>query len=579
MKSQTGTSTLGDPMGFANGKGKGPMRKICGRAAVLCAAIAGTAAGAFGQVVPQQTSPTSGFFAWDVPAQTYANYTESPFLSDDASAAQVSALFETFRTGAPSGANPFGTFSKPLAVKINNAQLSTNAKKVFDNYPVSYVFADYEGPPGTANDPVAAPLQISNLVSNSAASKQAFVGNFNIYPNAGSDPTRPASTGTGAASFTYHAFDSSYQQMRGTNFTTGARGRLMSNEALYPGAPDYKTPNAPAVATPGTDTTKLNTYQSIRIGLFTQPIERLTTATNGLGTSSTDAHIPWVDRFNNFGNNALNNAVDPTGKFQYQFVSNATDSKKGGLLSRGDFMALVLNYRMRGADSFILFNDPYGSVLNYSDAQEHLDAAHGWGASGQANQVFSKGKANYAFANLSNLVTTVNSKNLANYPNGQPHHAINGTFATQTSDTVGVVWSGVYSKSAFNFTGTGTQRVLTIALSNLSNTDKLVDMPNSIGGFRTETSKGTNGVGGVYSGDNGDDDYWIGAGQHRIMNFTLIGGKWVLKSNSFVFGGSDSAGSLEDRNGTGVPEPTSAGVLAVAAFGLLARRRRQTASV
>jgi len=562
-------------MGFANGKGKGPMRKISVRAAVLCAAIAGTAAGAFGQA-----APSSGFFAWDVPSQTYPNYTESPFLSDDASAAQVSALFETFRTGAPSAGNPFGTFSKPLAVKVNQ-DLSANAKKVFDNYPVQYVFADYEGPPGSSHDPVSAPLQLSNIVANSAASQQAFVGNFNIYPNAGSDTTRPGSTGTGAPSFTYKPFDGFYQQQRGTNFTTGARGRLMSNEALYPGAPDYKTPvAAPAVATPGTDATKISSFETIRTNLFTLPIQRLTTATNGLGSSSTDAHIPWVDRFNNYGNNSLNNAVDPTGKFQYQFVSNATDPKKGGLLSRGDFMALVLHYRQRGADSYMLFNDPYGSVINYSDAQEHLDAASGWGASGLGNQIQSHGKGSYAFANLANLVNTANSKNLANYPNGQPHHALNSAFVMQTSDKVGVVWSGVYSKTAFAFGGAiGTNRALTITLSNLSNTDKLVDMPNSIGGFRTATAKGTNGVGGVYSGDNGDDDYWVGAGQHRIMNFALVGGKWVLKSNSFVFGGSDSVGALDDRNGTGVPEPTSAGALAIAAVGLLARRRRQTAAV
>ena len=71
-----------------------------------------------------------------------------------------------------------------------------------------------------------------------------------------------------------------------------------------------------------------------------------------------------------------------------------------------------------------------------------------------------------------------------------------------------------------------------------------------------------------YGGDNGtSDDFVINAGSHRLLAFTLSGGQWQLNSSSVSF-------TDDNRNGVGIPEPTTLGLLGVGAAGLLIRRRR-----
>jgi len=65
-----------------------------------------------------------------------------------------------------------------------------------------------------------------------------------------------------------------------------------------------------------------------------------------------------------------------------------------------------------------------------------------------------------------------------------------------------------------------------------------------------------------------NDDYQVLAGEHRLLLFTLSGGQWQLNSNSQIF-------TDNNRNGIGIPEPTSIGLVGLAGLGLLARRRRQ----
>ena len=71
MKILQGTLRKGRPMDSS--KGKGQMHKVYTRAAAMFLAVSGAAAAAHGQAVP-----SSGFFDWDIPADSHPDYTPSP---------------------------------------------------------------------------------------------------------------------------------------------------------------------------------------------------------------------------------------------------------------------------------------------------------------------------------------------------------------------------------------------------------------------------------------------------------------------------------------------------------------------
>jgi hypothetical protein len=109
------------------------------------------------------------------------------------------------------------------------------------------------------------------------------------------------------------------------------------------------------------------------------------------------------------------------------------------------------------------------------------------------------------------------------------------------------------------------RRKLMVLLSNLSSVQKIVDLPNNIGGFSTFKPPGTTSL-------DRFDDFAIQPGQHRLLNFSLQQSsrgrlEWVFQGDSFI-------GLDNNRNGIGIPEPTALGLLGVGALGLLARRRR-----
>ena len=470
--------------------GKTRQKRAGGLARTLCVAVlaaAGTAATAQAAVSPQ-------FFDWSVPTESGGpNYTPSPLLTDSNFAA-VDAFLAT-QAAIPGNL---------LALKVISPITSNGAKAIFDKYKINYVFADYEDGNALANTQA--------LVATIKASKKsasAFVGDFSMAP-LNSDPTRPSSLPplTPTASGGHSLFSATSYKNAGVN---------MANPALYPGAPDFRNPadgnsNAP----------------NIRSALFVLPIQRLSLTKQAL--PSGQKLIPWVSRFNNFGNDALNNGPqNPVHKFE--FVQNNAIPANGQLLSRGDFEAQVLHYRMRGADSINLFNydNPNSSVIGYSAAQERGDALTGWNQSAAA-AVFNRG--HFAFANFG---TT----------------AIVNPFKTVSSESVGTIWSGVYDTS-------GTKRQLVVLLSNLGNVNQQVDIPK-VGGIPTfETLVNT----------HDKDDYNIEAGAHRILVFNLTGNKWHLATTTLAF-------TDNNRNGIGVPEPTSVALLAMGGAGMLLRRKRR----
>lgn len=494
MKILQGTLRKGRPMDSS--KGKGQMHKVYTRAAAMFLALSGAAAAANGQV------PSSGFFDWDIPPDSHRDYTPSPFLNNN-NAAEVEAQLAAARARGD-----------VLAVKVVEPITSASAKRVFDNFAVRYVFADFED----ANR-VGLTRALADTVLASARSRDAFVGNFNSYPNSGSDNTRPSNTNPDnvADSFDERPENFHYTDQQGRRGNT--RGRQMANPSLYPGSPDFKNPAQGNSSAP-----------NIRSALFTLPIKRLTIAKNAL--PSGDQLIPWVNRFNNWGNPAFDTDGNPDNG--YRWVETASNPSNGQLLSRGDFSAMILHYRMRGANTFHLFQATEGNVEGYSYDEQRFDARKGWIASVVGNQVFSRN--NFAFANLTNLVGDMGGAS--------------GDTNPRDIERAGAVWSGVYDRS-------GTNRRLVILFSNLSAQRKTIDLPNSIGGFMTARQDGIR-----------MDDFFLDPGQHKFVTFTLRGNKWVLNTN--VVGFRD-----DDRTGVGIPEPTALAFLGIGALGLLARRRRR----
>ena len=501
------------------------------------------------------------FFAWsnanvDTPP---VNFTATPLLNDQNYVSVANQLAVSQSKGYP------------LAVRIT-APLQSGGPaltQVLNKFPVEYIFADLgEGSAQTSR------AQVSNLIGevNNTASKNAYIGNWFYYPDEAADPTNPSfvpppspqPTGNYAAS------------------GLGSRAHAMANETLYPGAPDYRTPGASGknsnVNADG------STAPNIRSALFTLPIERLTLVTNALygrsaslsqynastfdpsfspnGQSPSALNIPWVTRFNNFGNAALTN--EPGTKATPYIFNGTVDANPadGQLPSRGDFSAQVLQYRMRGANSINLFlasvTDEYGNA--YTESQQEADMNAGWFATttsgsaltgaGTMNGIFA---GRYGFANLTNLVrldvaTTVKGK--TSYRPAAPDN----------SEHTGVIWSGVYSEGSNNKPALKSSS-MAILLSNMSGTSHIVDL-GTVAGYSVYDP---NSPAADKSGFN------VTAGQHLLLTFSLkdVSGSpvWDLSSNSIVF-------TANDRDGIGTPEPASLGLLGIGALGLLARRRR-----
>ena len=411
-----------------------------------------------------------------------AGFTPAPFLTTANQAA-----VGTFLAGQP-----------VKAVKIQVAPVVSGTLYSNVNTRPKYTFIDFEGP--NPHPQIQAQSAFINTQSGGGVtSNQIYVGQFNYYP-VPNDPTRPGTVVTTATSFQFPHDASQY-------YTAGLN---MANEALYPGAPDLRNRAAGNSTAP-----------NIRSGFMTLPITRLSLTTSNLPAGH--KHIPYVTRFNNWGNNAFDSDGNPANGYAWNNpIPAGQDTDKGQLLSRGDFSALVAHYRARGADGVHLLD---GGVVGYTRPQFEQDAKAGWEFAPFQSILQGGG------ARLATLDTFIRS---------------DGT--VKSIEDAGMVFSGVYSLTQ----GPGGVGRMALLVSNLDEINHTFDIQTKIGGKTVAMGAQT-----------------IVAGTHQLLEFTGAGTQWNLANSVAVF-------TDNDRSGTGVPEPMTIGAVSLFALGVLSRRRRVT---
>jgi hypothetical protein len=127
---------------------------------------------------------------------------------------------------------------------------------------------------------------------------------------------------------------------------------------------------------------------------------------------------------------------------------------------------------------------------------------------------------------------------------------VDGT--AKTMENAGVVYSGIVTGITNNVVATNAKIVM--LLSNLDDANHVVTFPGAI-------ALGT--MPGSYS---------ILAHSHELLQFSRVGTMWELQTETSVF---NAGGAMSDDTGVGVPEPASVGLLGLAGFGVLIRRRRK----
>ncbi|HYO07680.1 MAG TPA: PEP-CTERM sorting domain-containing protein [Tepidisphaeraceae bacterium] len=465
--------------------------------------------------------------------------------------------------------NGSATAGKPLGIKVESPIPSATATSLFNTQytggkAISYVFGDIETSP--VKNKAAVVSDVTNLVNqvrNSTWSKNAYVGNFGFVPltgignELGQDPTRRSTT---PATFGKAEYDASKVNM--------------ANTVLYPGTGDFRNKSTG-------DWGNAN----IRTGLFFAPIGRMTAVQNALNagyngsattTVGTGFHkqIPWVSRFNNWGNSSLDTDNNPANGYRFQpgvampHVGLSAAQTANQMIGRGDFSAQIQHYRMRGAYSVNLFHEgAQGSAEGYSSAMAKQDVRDGW-----------YGVAGSPIAHANNIFAQADNKPATMTLNPQ----VDGTSSSggMRAEVTGTIWSGVYSLSL---------KQLDILASNLDSTPHMIKF-GTVDAYEVFAHKDS-ATGYTYSdsGLTSSRNALIESLTHRLLQFDLVTTRvynnlgdigsndkkkyttqtiWLLNQNYSVF-------TNNNRNDVGIPEPTTFGMLAAAgSMAVICRRNR-----
>jgi hypothetical protein len=336
------------------------------------------------------------------------------------------------------------------AIKIPTDISPATVSAIYNKYKIDYTFADLEG-----TDSLTHITSLVNQIKASTGTGPAFVANKAYVSNFALAPLYGDATGGGPSGVSMSQY-----------LSTGVN---MASEELYPGSPGFRGPASGNSTAP-----------NIRSALFALPITRLSMVSANL--PSGQPHIAYVDRFNNWLNNALDSDGDPSNG--YQFVT------KDQLPSRGDFQAQVLHYRLRGATGVHGLD---GGVVGYTIAQFERDINQGWNGVAAVNQILAD-----PGARLASIDTQVQTDGVM-----------------KSLENTGVVYSGAYSSSLGK---------LVLLLSNLDEESHKLSFPAKLGGKYVP------------------GEYNVLAGSHEILEFGAAGTNWSLLSASAVFEDSDRAG-------------------------------------
>jgi len=366
----------------------------------------------------------------------------------------------------------------PKAIKIESPLSQSTVNAIFNKYNVNYTFLDYEGSNVTSRTlATVTQIKASTLTGAAIAANKSYVSNFTYSP-AALDPSSPA----GLNRPLYAEYT--------------AAGLNMVSDDLYPSHASYRGPASGNSSAP-----------NIRSASFTLPITRLSMTTASLPAGH--VVVPYVNRFNNTGNNALDSDHDASNG--YQFVTS------NQLPSRADFQAQVLHYRLRGAAGVHGLD---GGVQGYTADQFQADINAGWNSLSAVNQMMAKSDATIATLDTRAKVDGV-LKNI---------------------EATGVAFSGTYSLTASK---------LIMLISNLDEKAHTLTLPMKIGGKE---------LGG---------DFKLEAGTHELVQFGATGSKWSLMEIAGVFSSTDAdrAGvGVPEPTGAAM-------IGGVALVGLLRRRR------